>query len=192
MALMCNPCNAFLQRPTDASQHRIGEPRRHRAPSRQLVGKSKNVMPQRVHSALVALRQKLGFVSRHTHLHRTLRLAGFATEAQVKRLMYSMALVTLAAQIAGQHLPQQMCTSARGVLLLHGGAIARTHDAAVRLAARAYTDASFRGPLKRTAIRRERKMRLRHRLGMSRLDRSQIARPKTKILPRILPFNRIP
>ncbi len=57
-----------------AGKHRICQARRHRAPARQFVRKTENVMVQRMEAAFVMLRQKLRLACGHVHLHGTLRL----------------------------------------------------------------------------------------------------------------------
>src|SRR5258708_35192909 len=89
-----------------------------RAPPRQPVCESKNVMLERMQAALVALGKELRFVGGHVYLHWAFRLAGLATEAKIERLMNGLAFESFFAQCSGQHLPKQPCAAARGVLLL--------------------------------------------------------------------------
>ena len=126
-----------------AGEDGVGEGRRQRAVAGKLVGKAKDVVVERVQAALVALREKLGFVGGHVHLHRALGFAGLATEAEIESLVDGAALEAFFAQGAGEHLPQQVRAAASGVLLLAGGAIAGAHDAAHSVAAGADADAAL-------------------------------------------------
>src|SRR6266702_5874365 len=107
---------------------------------------------QRVQAALVALGEKLRFVSRHVDLDGALGFAGLAAEAEVESLMDCVALKAFTTEVAGEHLPQQTGAAAGGVLLLAGGTIAGTHDAARGFAACADTHAAFGGTLQRSLI----------------------------------------
>ena len=113
-----------------------------------------------MHAALVMLRQELSLVRSHVHLHRTLRLASLAAQAKIQRLMHGLALESLRVQRPREHLPQQVRTAPRRMLLVAGGAIARTHHPAVCLAARAHAHASFRCRLQRSAVLGKRKVRV--------------------------------
>jgi len=128
-----------------AGQDRIGEGRGERAVAGEAVGKAEDVVVERVQAAFVALREKLRLVSSHVHLHRALGFAGLATQAEVEGLVDGAALEAFLAQRAGEHLPQKMSAAASGVLLLSGGAVAGTHNAAFRVAARAHAHAPLRG-----------------------------------------------
>ena len=130
-----------------AGENCVGQGRGERAVAGKSVGKSEDVVVERVQAALVALRQKLGFIGSHVHLDRTLGFACFATEAEVEGLVDGLALETFVAQGSGEHLPQQVGAAARGVLLLACGAIAGAHDAALRVAAGAYANAALGGAL---------------------------------------------
>ena len=130
-----------------AGEDRVGERRGERAVAGEAVGKSKDVVVERVQAAFVALREKLGFVGGHVHLHRALGFAGFATQAKIESLVDGVALEAFVAQRSGKHLPEQMGAAAGGVLLLAGGAVAGTHDAARRVAAGADAHAALGGAL---------------------------------------------
>ena len=154
-----------------------------------------------MHASLVVLRQKLRLVRGHIHLHRALRFARLAAQAQIERLVHRLALESLRVQRSGQHLPQQMRSAARGVLLVARRTIARTHHAAVRLPARTHSDAAFRCRLQRSAIPRKRKMRslnlpmdsLIRAFFLARTRRRRLAPPQVAILQEALPqvFDRI-
>src|ERR1019366_6861694 len=144
----------------------VGKRWSERTPVRQTVGESENVMVQRMETALVALREKFRLVRGDVDLHRAFGFAGLATETQIERFVNGLTLEALFAQRSGKHLPQQPRAAAGGVLLLTGGGIAGTPQAAFGLAACADTDAALGGALKRSSIggkgevRLERFMRL--------------------------------
>ena len=121
---------------------------RERAVAGEAVGEAEDVVMERVQAALVALGEKLGFVGGHVDLHGALGFAGFATEAKVESLVDGVALEAFVAQGAGEHLPKKMGAAAGRVLLLAGSAIAGAHDAALRVAARAYAHAALGGAFK--------------------------------------------
>jgi hypothetical protein len=128
-----------------AGEHGVGDGRSERTPAGQFVGKSEDVVAQRVKAAFVALGKKLGFVGGHVYLHRALGFAGFAAEAQRERLVDGLALEAFFLQSTGEHLPEQVGAAACGVLLLAGGAVAGTHDAALSLAAGSNAYATLSG-----------------------------------------------
>ncbi len=135
-----------------AGEDCVGEGGRERAVAGEAVGKAKDVVMERVQSALVALGEKLGFVGGHVHLHRALGLAGLATEAEVEGFVDGVALEAFFAQGAGEHLPEQVGAAAGGVLLLAGGAVAGAHDAADGVAAGADADAALGGASERAVV----------------------------------------
>ncbi len=98
---------------------------------------------QRVETAFIALGQKLRFVGRHIDLHGALGFAGFAAEAEVQSFVDRFALEAFCLQSSGEHLPEQACAAAGGVLFKAGGTVAGAHDATFGLATGADTDASF-------------------------------------------------
>ncbi len=155
---------------------------------------------QRMRAALVVLGQKLGFVSRHVHLHRTLRLAGLATQAKRKRLVNSLALEAFLAQRAGKHLPQQPRAPARRVLFVPRRAIARAHHAALGIAAGANPHAPLCRVLKRAMIGGKHKMLVRFLRSMSAFSLNRVANILKRIvdahcvrqLARVHPVVRIP
>ena len=106
------------------------------------------------------LRQKLRFVGGHVHLHRALGFAGLATQAEVEGFVDGLALEAFVAQCAGEHLPEQVGAAAGGVLLLAGGAVAGTHDAALGVAASADADAALGGALEGAVVCGEGEVRL--------------------------------
>src|SRR5581483_5481833 len=122
----------------------------------QPVGKSEDIVLQRMQAAIVVLGEELRFVPGHVHLHRALGLAGFAAEAKVERFVHGLALKALFTERARKHLPEQMGAAARRVLLVAGRAIARAHHPAFCIAARADADAALCRTLKRAAIRLKR------------------------------------
>ncbi len=150
-----------------AGEQRVGDGRRERAIAGESIGKSEDVVAQRVQAALVALRQELRLVGGHVHLDRTLGFAGFATEAEVQGLVDGVALETFVAEGSGEHLPKEMGAAAGGVLLLAGGAIAGAHDAALRVAAGAHADAALGGALEGAVVLRKNEMSF-HLVGFVR------------------------
>ena len=119
-----------------AGEHGVCQRRGQRALAGEPVGKSEDVVVERVQAALVALGQELGFVGGHVHLDGALGFAGLATEAEVEGLVDGVALEAFLAQGSGEHLPEQAGAAAGGVLLLAGGAVAGAHDAALRCCGR--------------------------------------------------------
>ena len=128
-----------------ACEDGVGESRRERAVAGETVGKSENVVVERVRASLVALGEELGFAGRHVDLHRALGFAGLATEAKIEGLVDGAALKAFLAQGPGKHLPKQVRAAAGGVLLLAGGAVTGAHDAARGIAAGADAHATFGG-----------------------------------------------
>ncbi len=166
---MRNAYDVLDQRACDRTgQDGIGQRRSERAQPRKPVGKAKDVVMQWMHPSLIVLRQKLRLISCHVYLHRALALAGFATEAEIERFMHVAALEALFAQRAGQHLPEQSCAAARGVLFLARSAVTGTHHAALTLAACAHTHAALGGAPQRSTIGGKDEMRLRFGVRVTR------------------------
>ena len=111
----------------------VGERGSERTVAGEPVSEAEDVVMQRMQAALVMLREELRFVGGHVHLNGALRLAGFATQAEVECFVHGLALESFFAQTPGKHLPEQVGAAARGVLLLAGGAIAGAHHAAAVL-----------------------------------------------------------
>src|SRR6266700_3274328 len=78
-------------------------------------------------SALVIMRKKLRFISRHIDRDGTLTFASFTRETKIERVFYFLALPTVFDDFALEHLPKQTRATACRVLLLVGCAIAWTH-----------------------------------------------------------------
>src|SRR4051812_16094327 len=75
------------------------------------------------------MREKLGLVSRHIHLDRTIVFAPLARKTQVERLPYGFIPPTALYHVGADHLVHQASPAARGVLLFARHHVARAHDA---------------------------------------------------------------
>src|SRR6185312_3861255 len=104
-------------------------------------------------SALVIMSKKLGLVSRHVHVGRTLRLACFTGEAQIKGSLDLLILPASADDLALKHLKQHVRAAARAVFFLQRGHIAWTHGVRVYFTARSQADTAQGKSLgKRTTV----------------------------------------
>src|SRR6185437_15621816 len=102
---------------------------------------------------LVIMSKKLCFISRHVHVGRTLRLACFTGEAQIKRSLDLLILPATADDLALKHFKQHVRAAARAVFFLQRGHIAWTHGARVFFTARSQADTAQGKSLgKRTTV----------------------------------------
>ena len=108
---------------------------------------------------LVIVRQELGFVRRHVHVHRTIALASLAGEAQIERVENLFALPAVADHVAVHHLEKQAGAAARGMFFFHRGAVTRAHGALFLTPAFADADAPQRRMRETALVVDELKMR---------------------------------
>ena len=116
------------------------------------MNQSHRVRGPRADTALVVVRQELGLVRSHVHVHGAFAFAAFAREAQVERLFHMFVAPAAGERIALQHLEQHPCAAACRVLLLARDTIAGAHRAALLSPALADADTPRRREREAAAI----------------------------------------
>src|SRR6185436_16384476 len=77
--------------------------------------------------SFIVVRQELGLVGGHVHVHRTIVLAPLARQAEIERVLDGFALPASGHHLAVHHFPEQPGPPAGGVLLLPRDHVAGTH-----------------------------------------------------------------
>src|ERR1051326_6351054 len=93
----------------------------------------------RAEPALVAMREELRFERRHVDADRAIARAALARETEIERLVDLVRAPELEL-VAVQHLPEEMGTATRRMLLLERDHVARAHHAAARFGVPAFAD----------------------------------------------------
>src|ERR1051325_3133938 len=84
----------------------------------------------RTQLSFIMVREKLGLVRRHVHLHRTLALTSLARKTQVERFFNRLAPPAVCNRFTPNHLAEQTRPAARGMLFLECDHVAGTHCSA--------------------------------------------------------------
>src|SRR5690349_618602 len=150
--------------------HRVHDPRRPRGELRPPVDEAHRVGGPRAKAAGVVMGPELGLVRRHVDVHRTLALAALAGEAEIERLLDLVVAPAVIELVAVHQLEEEMGPAARGMTLLTGDHVARTHDAAVVAATLADADAAERSVAERSVVVRIPEERLRPRRRVARAE----------------------
>ncbi len=121
----------------------VHQPRRQRRQPGPPVDQAHRVGVPRPEPPLVVVREELGLVRGHVHVHRALGAAPLARQAEVERLLHGLALPAPLHRVALEHLEEQVGAAAGRVHLLLGHHVARAHGAVLFLAALADADAAL-------------------------------------------------
>src|SRR5579884_250857 len=138
---------------------RIRKPRRLRREPCPEHDQAERVRLSRTQPAFVVVREELRLVGRHVDADRTLVLAALAGEAEVERLLDLFRAPAAVEGLAAHHLEEEPRPSARRVLLLPRGLVARAHHAFL-VTARPDAEAALRRRGERAAVVVEREVRL--------------------------------
>src|SRR6266567_8244717 len=104
--------------------HKPGSDRRQLRP---FVDPSKCVRVYGTNAPIPIVSKKLSLVGRHVNVHRAITFASLEGQAQIQRLFYVLIMPSIVYDVAVHHLPEQMCSPARGVHLFPRDHVARTH-----------------------------------------------------------------
>src|SRR5215217_482422 len=133
--------------------HKVDEARRKLRELRPDVNQSERVSVNWTEPMFVVMREELGLVRRHIHMHRAIGLATFAGEAKIKRLLHVfVAPPAFHKFLVIQHFPEQSSATSRGMFFLAGHHVTRAHGPNLVPAARAYTDAALRRVRKTSVV----------------------------------------
>src|SRR3954447_9713597 len=131
-----------MGRPIDRSGRERGGGSPEREPPHRVVGGGSQPTG-------VVVSEELGLVGGHVDVDGTVRLASLAGEAQVEGVAHRLGAPSVGHRAAAcatvEHLEQEAGPTAGGVLLLAGGHVRRTHDAATFATALPDTDAAKDG-----------------------------------------------
>ena len=129
---------------TGARPTKFTKPRHFRGDARPDMNQSHRVGMARTQFAFVIMREKFRLVSRHVHVHRAIRLAAFAREAQIQTLFDFFAFPAVVNDFALQHFKQHVRAAARRMFFLARDHVTRAHRAAFAATAFADADAAQR------------------------------------------------